>query len=94
MANHNYTMDDIGKFIEDYKLSQQLKPKDWMLSLPIVGKKMYEKAYLEEVKREFFEKKYYEMLNASLEEQQDFIKQMAPVLNDFYGETENKSKKR
>ena len=55
---------------------------------------MYEKAYLEEVKRDFFEKKYYEILNATLEEQQDFIKQMTPVLNDFYVEAENNSKKR
>ena len=38
MENHNYTMDDIEKFIKDYKLSQQSKSKDWMLSLPIVGK--------------------------------------------------------
>ncbi len=94
MENHNYTMDDIEKFIKDYKLSQQSKSKDWMLSLPIVGKRMYEKAYLEETKRDFFEKKYDEMLNASLEEQQDFIKQMSPVLDEFYNEAGNNSKKR
>lgn len=94
MENYNYTMDDIEKFIKDYRLSQQAKPKDWMLSLPIVGKKMYEKAYLEEAKRDFFEKKYYEMLNASLEEQQDFINQMTPILNEFYAEEENNRKKR
>ena len=34
------------------------------------------------------------MLNASLKEQQDFIKQMAPVLDEFYVEAENNSKKR
>ena len=43
MENHNYTMDDIEKFIKDYRLSQQSKPKDWMLSLPIVGKKCMKK---------------------------------------------------
>ena len=87
-------MDDIEKFIKDYKNSQQTKPKDWLLSIPIVGRKMYEKAYLEDAKRNFFEKKYYEMLNASLEEQQDFINQMTPILNEFSAKEENNSKKR
>ncbi len=94
MESHNYTMQDIEKFIEDYKLSQKLKSEDWMLSVPIIGKKMYEKAYLEECKRNFFEEKYYEMLNASAEKQQEFIKQMTPVLDDFYAKVENKSKGR
>ena len=92
--NNYYTMEDVGMFLVDYRNSQGLKPKDFMFNIPMVGKKMYEKAFLEDKKRNFFEGKYIEALNGSVEEQQIFISKMAPILDDFYGVDEkNKEKK-
>ncbi len=92
--NNNYTMEDIGKFLVDYRNAQGLKPNDMMLKVPMIGKKMYEKAFLENGKRDFFEKKYQQAINGSAEEQQEFIENMSPILDDFYGVKEDGPKKR
>lgn len=88
----NYTLEDIGKFINDYKKCQGLKQAGWMLNIPFAGRKIYERACLENYKREFFERKYKEALTASIEEQQVFIEKMTPVLDGFYGNNKAKSK--
>lgn len=80
-----YTMDDIAAFLVDYRNSQGLKPDELMISLPFVGKKMYEKAFLEDRKQSFFEREYLIAINRPIEEQQEFIEKMTPVLDSFYG---------
>ena len=90
--NSNYTLEDIAIFIEDYRNSQGLKPNDLMISIPFIGRKLYQKAALEEQKRSFFERKYNEIINGSPEEQEEFIKQMTPILNDFYSKKGSKKK--
>lgn len=89
----NYTLNDIAKFIVDYKRRFTAKPRNWMLSIPIVGKNMYERTYLENNKIVFFENKYYKALMGSKEEQQKFIEQMTPILDEFYSVTNENSKK-
>ena len=79
-----YTLEDIEKFIKDYKKTQGPKPNDLMLSIPLVGQKAYEKAILEQYKRDFIEQQYEKAKNGSLEEQEDFIGEMTPILDDFY----------
>ena len=89
-----YTMQDIENFLIDYRNSQVLKPKDYMFNIPIVGRKIYEKSFLEDKKRNFFEEKYIEVVNAPIEKQQEFIAKMAPILDDFYGvDAKNEKKK-
>ena len=80
----NYTLEDIRKFVEDYKETQGFAPNDIMLSVPFVGKKAYEKSLLEQKKRNFFEQAYEKAKSGSIEEQEEFIKKMTPILNDFY----------
>lgn len=95
MDNNSYTMKDIESFLVDYRESQVTKPKDFMINIPIVGKKMYDKSFLEDRKRSFFEDEYVEAVKGSIEEQQEFIKKMSPILDDFYGvETKNEIKKK
>lgn len=88
MENNNYTMDDIAQFIADYKESNIYASKEWLVNVPIVGGKLYEKNVLDKSKRDFFERKYYEVLTGTEEEQIEFIKQMTPVLDDFYSNKE------
>ena len=78
-------MDDISSFLFDYRNSQGLKPDELMISIPFVGKKMYEKAFLEDHKQSFFEREYLIAIHRSAEEQQEFIEKMTPVLDSFYG---------
>lgn len=88
MENNIYSLEDIKKFISDYREDQSVKQNDWMINIPLVGKKIYEKAALEEQKRCVFERAYENALNGSIEEQEEFIKQMTPVLDDFYSNNE------
>ena len=90
----NYTMEDIGNFLVDYRNAQGLEPNDLMLNIPLVGKKFYERAFLEDQKRVFFEKKYQEALQGSIEEQQEFIEKISPLLDYFYGVKKENPKKR
>ena len=92
--NNNYTMEDIEKFLADYRNVQGVKPKDSMLNIPLIGNKIYEKAVLENDKRIFFEQKYQQVLNGSPEEQKEFIEKMTPILDDFYGVKKEGPKKR
>lgn len=92
--NNNYTMEDIEKFLVDYQNAQGVKPKDAMLNIPLIGNKIYEKAFLENEKRNFFEQKYQLALNGSPEEQQEFIEKMSPILDDFYGVEKERPKNR
>ena len=88
MENSNYTMDDIAKFIEDYNESNKYSSREWVINIPVVGRKLYEKAALENMKRTVFEKEYNKAKNGSVEEQNEFIRQMTPVLDDFYSSKE------
>ena len=51
-----YSMEDIRIFLDEYKSTQEPKPADWMLSVPLVGRRMYEKAVLQEHRINYFEK--------------------------------------
>lgn len=84
MKNKKYTMEQIKQFIIDYKESNIYSSKEWLLHTPIIGRKLYERVILENKKREFIEKNYYEALNGSEEIQDRFISQMAPILDEFY----------
>ena len=69
MENSNYTMDDIAKFIADYNESNKYSSREWVINIPVVGRKLYEKAALENMKRTVFEKEYNKAKNGSVEEQ-------------------------
>lgn len=84
MKNKKYTMEQIKQFIIDYKESNIYSSKEWLLHTPIIGRKLYERVILENKKREFIEKNYYEALNGSEEIQDRFISQMTPILDEFY----------
>ncbi len=88
--NNTYTLEDIANFIADYKESHGTEPKNWMLSVPIVGRKMYQKAAFESQKTDVFEQAYNKAKKGSIEEQESFINQMTPILNDFYSKKETK----
>lgn len=88
--NNTYTLEDIANFIADYKESQGTEPKNWMLSVPIVGRKMYQKAAFESLKTDVFEQAYNKAKKGSIKEQESFINQMTPILNDFYSKKEAK----
>lgn len=89
-----YTLDDIAQFLEDYKQSEIIKPKEWMVGIPLVGSKLYERLVLEHRKREVFLKAYQKVVNGSRNEQIEFIKKMTPILDDYYGMKENQKMKR
>ena len=90
--NTNYTMEDIGKFINDYRDSQGVKPNDLMFGIPLVGKKIYEKTSLEDQKRTTFENAYNKALSGSIEDQEKFISDMTPILDDFYSKNNVRKK--
>ena len=93
--NNRYTLEDIEKFIIDYKNSLVIGPKDWMVSIPVFGRKIYQRAALEQQKWKIFENHLMEAKNGSIEEQKKFIEQMTPVLDNFYSNSkENTGTKR
>ena len=85
-----YNMSDMGKFVADYNSRLFVRPKSWMMFIPFVGRKMYQKASLEEHKRERFERELYLAAN-ELIDQKKYIEEMTPVLELFYS---NKKRKR
>lgn len=92
MKNSNYTMDDIAQFIADYKESNIYNSKEWMINIPIIGSKLYERVTLENMKRTIFESEYNKAKNDSINQQNKFISEMTPVLDDFYNKQKRKTK--
>ena len=92
MKNSNYTMDDIAQFIADYKESNIYNSKEWMINIPIIGIKLYERVTLENMKRTIFESEYNKAKNDSINQQNKFISEMTPVLDDFYNKQKRKTK--
>ncbi len=92
MKNSNYTMDDIAQFIADYKESNIYNSKEWMINIPIIGSKLYERVTLENMKRTIFESEYNKAKNGSINQQNKFISEMTPVLDDFYNKQKRKMK--
>ena len=43
MEKQKYTMEDIAKFLIDYKECNKYNSKEWLINIPIVGGKLYEK---------------------------------------------------
>lgn len=60
-----------------------------MVRVPIFGTKMYEKSVLEKNKVDYFIKAYNNALNGTKEDQIKLVKQMTPILDDFYGNKKN-----
>ena len=87
----DYSLADIKQFLIDYQEAKKLEPKNWMIGIPSVGVKMYEKACLEKKKIDVFIQAYNNALNGSVEEQLQFVKEMSPVLDDFYGKQKSNS---
>ena len=92
VKNSNYTMDDIAQFIADYKESNIYNSKEWMINIPIIGSKLYERVTLENMKRTIFESEYNKAKNGSIDQQNKFISEMTPVLDDFYNKQKRKTK--
>ena len=92
VKNSNYTMDDIAQFIADYKESNIYNSKEWMINIPIIGSKLYERVTLENMKRTIFESEYNKAKNGSINQQNKFISEMTPVLDDFYNKQKRKNK--
>ena len=90
MENQKYTMEDIAQFLIDYKECNKDNSKDWLINIPIIGGKLYEKVILENMKRTFLENAYNDAINGSIEQQNKFISEMTPVLDDFYANKEKK----
>ena len=90
MGNQKYTMEDIAQFLIDYKESNKYNSKEWLINIPIIGGKLYEKVILENMKRTFLENAYNDAINGSIEQQNKFISEMTPVLDDFYANKEKK----
>ena len=51
MENQKYTMEDITQFLIDYKECNKYNSKEWLINIPIIGGKLYEKVILENMKR-------------------------------------------
>lgn len=90
MENNNYTMNDIAQFIADYKKNSKYDSKEWLVNIPVIGSKLYEKIALENMKVTVFEKEYNKAKNGNIEQQNIFISKMTPVLDDFYADKEKK----
>jgi len=61
-----------------------------LVNIPIIDGKLYEKVILENMKRTFLENAYNDAINGSVEQQNKFISEMTPVLDDFYANKEKK----
>lgn len=90
MEKQKYTMEAIAQFLIDYKESNKYNSKEWLINIPIIGGKLYEKVILENMKRTFLENAYNDAINGSIEQQNKFISEMTPVLDDFYANKEKK----
>ena len=85
-------MDDIAQFIIDYKESNIYNSKEWVINIPIIGGKLYERVTLENMKRTILEREYNKAKNGSIDQQNKFINEMTPVLDDFYNKQKRKMK--
>ena len=90
MENQKYTMEDIAQFLIDYKECNKYNSKEWLINIPIIGGKLYEKVILENMKRTFLENAYNDAIDGGIEKQNQFIIEMTPILDDFYSSKEKK----
>ena len=74
----NYTLEDIRNFILVYTASFTVD------MIPVLKKKDYRTYYFEKEKRDFFQREFNKKVNSSPEEQQEYIRNMTPVLDHYY----------
>lgn len=86
---NKYTLEDIGSFIVDYRIAQWHNPDSWIINIPIIGIRMYEKTLHKNLRCEKFERAYFKALQLTPEEQENYIEKMTPVLDKFYSDKMN-----
>lgn len=81
-----YTLEDIEKFIIDYKNSLEPEPNNLIMTEE--ARAQYQQFLFEQQKRNILEKHFIKAKSGSVEEQKKFIEDMTPVLDDFYSSKE------
>ena len=79
-----YTMEDAGRFLADYKNDLIINPNTMLTMIPFVGTRIFERAVLARRKRDVFEKAYFKALYGTPEDQENFITKVTPVLDNYY----------
>ena len=79
-----YTMEDAGRFLADYKSDLIINPNTKLIMIPFVGTRIFERAVLARRKRDVFEKAYFKALYGTPQDQEDFITKVTPVLDAYY----------
>ncbi len=75
-----FTLDDVRKLIRKMERKNIIKPKDYIVNIPFIGRKLYQKACAEEIKINVLKEQLEKAENGSELDRQRFIDDLEPLL--------------
>ncbi len=75
-----FTLDDVKKLIKQMERKNIIKPRDFVVNIPLIGRKLYEKAWLEQKKIDVLKEQLEKAENGTELDRQRFIDDLEPLL--------------
>ncbi len=75
-----FALDDVRKLINKMERKNIIKPKDYLINIPFIGRKLYEKAWLEQKKINILKEQLEKAENGTANDKQRFIDELEPLL--------------
>lgn len=75
-----FALDDVRKLINKMERKNIIKPKDYLINIPFIGRKLYEKARLEQMKINILKEQLEKAENGTEADRQRFIDELEPLL--------------
>lgn len=75
-----FTLDDVKKLIKQMERKNIIKPRDFVVNNPLIGRKLYEKAWLEQKKIDVLKEQLEKAENGTELDRQRFIDDLEPLL--------------
>lgn len=75
-----FTLDDAKKLINEMEKKNIVKPRDYFLNIPFIGRKLYEKAWFEQKKIEVLKEQLEKAENGTELDKRRFIDELEPLL--------------
>lgn len=76
-----FTLDDVRRLINVMERKNIIKPKNYIVNIPFIGRKLYEKAWFEQKKINILKEQLEKAENGTETDRRRFIDELEPLLS-------------
>lgn len=76
-----FTLDDVRRLINVMERKNIIKPKNYIVNIPFIGRKLYEKAWFEQKKINILKEQLEKVENGTETDRRRFIDELEPLLS-------------